>query len=88
MSLAPYDIELLEAWFEVVRKAHGMFFSLPTLPAFFYIPTLRKYSEPAQPPQLVVLLHEFEQFDPAVIQDLFYICRRVIIYSPFPLYRC
>lgn len=30
---------------------------------------------PEPPPQLVVFLHEFEQFDEAVIQDLFYICR-------------
>lgn len=37
--------------------------------------------EPAQPPQLVILLHEFEQFDPAVIQDLFYICRCACIPS-------
>jgi len=33
--------------------------------------------EPGTPPQLVVLLHDFEQFDPVVIQDLFYICRYV-----------
>ncbi|KIM92135.1 hypothetical protein PILCRDRAFT_810149 [Piloderma croceum F 1598] len=51
-SLAPYDIELLEAWYDAVRRAH----------------------EPGTPPQLVVLLHDFEQFDPVVIQDLFYIC--------------
>ena len=30
---------------------------------------------PEPPPQLVVFLHEFEQFDEGVIQDLFYICR-------------
>ena len=28
-------------------------------------------------PKLVVLLHDFEQFDPNVVQDLFYICRFV-----------
>lgn len=34
-------------------------------------------SEGAEPPpQLVVFFHEFEQFDEAVIQDLFYICRQ------------
>ncbi|KAF7965177.1 hypothetical protein HWV62_45264 [Athelia sp. TMB] len=49
-SLAVYDIELLEAWYDVARKAYG------------------------DPPQLVVLLHDFEQFEPAVIQDVFYIC--------------
>lgn len=31
-------------------------------------------SEP--PPQLVVFLHELEQFDEAIVQDLFYICRQ------------
>jgi hypothetical protein len=30
---------------------------------------------PEPPPQLVIFLHEFEQFDEAVIQDLFCICR-------------
>ncbi|KZP30851.1 hypothetical protein FIBSPDRAFT_814660 [Athelia psychrophila] len=49
-SLAVYDIELLEAWYDAARKAYG------------------------DPPQLVVLLHDFEQFEPAVIQDVFYIC--------------
>jgi hypothetical protein len=34
---------------------------------------------PEPPPQLVVFLHEFEQFDEAVVQDLFYICRQARI---------
>ncbi len=32
---------------------------------------------PEPPPQLVVFLHEFEQFDKAVVQDLFYICGQI-----------
>ncbi|KAH9990207.1 hypothetical protein BJV74DRAFT_885047 [Russula compacta] len=36
-------------------------------------------SEP--PPQLVVFLHEFEQFDEAVVQDLFHICRQARIHQ-------
>jgi len=28
-SLAPYDIELLEAWYDAVRGAHGMALSRP-----------------------------------------------------------
>lgn len=27
------------------------------------------------PRKLVVILHDFEQFDPCVMQDIFYICR-------------
>lgn len=71
-SLAAYDIELLEAWFDVVREAHG---NIPFDKAHEG-QTNHKLDSQA-PPQLVVLLHEFEQFDPAVIQDLFYICRHV-----------
>lgn len=38
-------------------------------------------SDDEPPPQLVVFLHEFEQFDEAVVQDLFYICRQALISS-------
>lgn len=69
-SLANYDIELLKAWHGVLRDASGR-------------PCVCSEDEhdadisdgPEPPPQLVVFLHEFEQFDEAVIQDLFYICR-------------
>ncbi|RDB19721.1 Origin recognition complex subunit 3 [Hypsizygus marmoreus] len=53
-SLAPYDIEMLVAWYTAVREAYEL-------------------KEAAQP-KLVVLLHDFEQLDMLVIQDLFYIC--------------
>ncbi|KAI0342415.1 hypothetical protein BDW22DRAFT_1395357 [Trametopsis cervina] len=33
-------------------------------------------------PQLVVVLHEFEQLDPSVIQDVFYICNKSIPQLP------
>ncbi|KAJ6576468.1 origin recognition complex subunit 3 N-terminus-domain-containing protein [Mycena vulgaris] len=46
-SLAPYDLELLQAWYDAVDDPR---------------------------PALVVLLHDFEQFDPPVVQDLLYIC--------------
>ena len=38
---------------------------------------------PEPPPQLVVFFHEFEQFEEAVIQDLFYICRQARISLKF-----
>ena len=31
--------------------------------------------------QLVVLMHDFEQFEPKVVQDLFYVCRYMNIAS-------
>ncbi|KAJ7126547.1 origin recognition complex subunit 3 N-terminus-domain-containing protein [Mycena crocata] len=46
-SLAPYDLGVLQAWFDAADAPH---------------------------PNLVVLLHDFEQFDAKVIQDVFYIC--------------
>ena len=35
--------------------------------------------------QLVVLMHDFEQFEPKVVQDLFYICRYVDGVFPNPV---
>ena len=68
-SLANYDIELLKAWHGVLRDASGR-------PVSVQRTGDADISEgPEPPPQLVVFLHEFEQFDEAVIQDLFYICR-------------
>ncbi|KAJ7451069.1 origin recognition complex subunit 3 N-terminus-domain-containing protein [Mycena latifolia] len=46
-SLAPYDLGLLQAWYDAVDDPR---------------------------PTLIVLLHEFEQFDASVVQDMFYIC--------------
>ncbi|KAF8893016.1 origin recognition complex subunit 3 N-terminus-domain-containing protein [Infundibulicybe gibba] len=34
-------------------------------------------------PNLVLILHEFEQFDPTVMQDIFYICSLHIDFLPF-----
>ncbi|KAI0922909.1 hypothetical protein AcW1_002571 [Taiwanofungus camphoratus] len=45
-SLANYDLNLLEAWYDVLGHR----------------------------PKLVVFLHDFEQFDPGIVQDVFYIC--------------
>lgn len=73
--LSNYDIELLKVWHGVLRDAAGRSCACP----------LSRYdidiSEGEPPPQLVVFLHEFEQFDEAVIQDLFYICRQARISS-------
>ncbi|KAF7359177.1 Origin recognition complex subunit 3-like [Mycena sanguinolenta] len=46
-SLAPYDLNLLQAWYDVTKDPR---------------------------PSLIVLLHDFEQFDTSVVQDIFYIC--------------
>ncbi|KAJ7102598.1 origin recognition complex subunit 3 N-terminus-domain-containing protein [Mycena belliarum] len=46
-SVAPYDLGLLQAWYDAID-----------------IPR----------PSLAVLLHEFEQFDANVVQDMLYIC--------------
>ncbi|KAI0279572.1 origin recognition complex subunit 3 N-terminus-domain-containing protein [Russula aff. rugulosa BPL654] len=43
---------------------------------------LRDAAEGEPPPQLVVFLHEFEQFDEAVVQDLFYICSSYVPQLP------
>ncbi|KAJ7348983.1 origin recognition complex subunit 3 N-terminus-domain-containing protein [Mycena albidolilacea] len=45
-SLAPYDLNLLQAWYDAAEDRPG----------------------------LVVILHEFEQFDASIVQDMFYIC--------------
>jgi origin recognition complex subunit 3 len=74
-SLSNYDIELLKVWHGVLRDAAGR----------SYVCSLSMYdidiSEGEPPPQLVVFLHEFEQFDEAVVQDMFYICRQARISS-------
>ncbi|KAJ6500670.1 origin recognition complex subunit 3 N-terminus-domain-containing protein [Mycena sanguinolenta] len=46
-SLAPYDLNLLQAWYDAVEDPR---------------------------PRLIVFLHDFEQFDASVVQDMFYIC--------------
>ncbi|KAH9077755.1 origin recognition complex subunit 3 N-terminus-domain-containing protein [Lactarius deliciosus] len=37
---------------------------------------------PEPPPQLVVFLHDFEQFDESVVQDMFYICSSYVPQLP------
>ena len=75
-SLSNYDIELLKVWHGVLRDAAGR---SNVCPWSGYDLDISEGPEP--PPQLVVFLHEFEQFGEAVVQDLFYICRQVIISS-------
>ncbi|KAK7035839.1 origin recognition complex subunit 3-like protein [Favolaschia claudopus] len=58
-SLAPYDINVLQAWYDT-------FAGNSDLSDFSFL------FEPR--PNLVVLLHDFEQFDTNVIQDMLYIC--------------
>jgi origin recognition complex subunit 3 len=68
-SLASYDIELLKVWYGVLRDSSGRFYTQPSA-------CRADISEgPEPPPQLVVFLHDFGQFDESVVQDLFYICR-------------
>jgi origin recognition complex subunit 3 len=74
-SLSNYDIELLKVWHGVLRDASGRSYVGPWNGYDIDI------SEGEPPPQLVVFLHEFEQFDEAVVQDLFYICRQARISS-------
>ena len=74
-SLSNYDIELLKVWHGVFRDAAGRSYVCPWSGYDIDI------SEGEPPPQLVVFLHEFEQFDEAVVQDLFYICRQARILS-------
>jgi origin recognition complex subunit 3 len=74
-SLSNYDIELLKVWHGVLRDAAGRSYVCPWSGYDIDI------SEGEPPPQLVVFLHEFEQFDEAVVQDLFYICRQARISS-------
>jgi origin recognition complex subunit 3 len=70
-SLANYDIELLKAWYGVLRDASGK--STCSSPEQARDVDISEGPEP--PPQLVIFLHEFEQFEEAIVQDLFYICR-------------
>ena len=68
-SLASYDIELLKVWYGVLRDSAGRLHIRPSA-------CRADISEgPEPPPQLVVFLHGFEQFDESVVQDLFFICR-------------
>jgi origin recognition complex subunit 3 len=74
-SLSNYDIELLKVWHGVLRDAAGMSYVCPWSGYDIDI------SEGEPPPQLVVFLHEFEQFEEAVVRDLFYICRQARTFS-------
>lgn len=64
-SLAIYDIELLKAWYTHTAAEQG---KVPILNASLWL-------IPRVEVQLVILMHDFEQFDTKVVQDLFYICR-------------
>ena len=75
-SLSNYDIELLKVWHGVLRDTAGRSYICPWSE---YDIDISEGPEP--PPQLVVFLHDFEQFDEAVVQDLFYICRQARISS-------
>lgn len=74
-SLANYDIELLATWYDAVLEAHGISLFHSLLLKFNTILDFESH------PKLVVLMHEFEQYDPSVVQDILYICRSV--FPPF-----
>lgn len=72
--MAAYDIELLNAWYRYNATEQGRLFASqdPTCGSYRCVEGL----------QLVVLMHDFEQFEPKVVQDLFRICRFVGALSP------
>ncbi|KAH9015607.1 origin recognition complex subunit 3 N-terminus-domain-containing protein [Lactarius pseudohatsudake] len=75
-SLASYDIELLKVWYGVLRDSAGRLHIHPSA-------RRTDISEgPEPPPQLVVFLHDFEQFDESVVQDMFYICSSYVPQLP------
>jgi hypothetical protein len=74
-SLTSYDINLLRAWSEHVRKSSGQWSSTKRLCS----PVLTFLSDGNVLPPLVVVLHHFEQFNTDVVQDLFHICRYAAI---------
>ena len=68
-SLANYDIKYLVAWYRAWVDIQG---TRPLLlPSHFLI-----HVGEGKRPNLVVMLHEFEQFDSLVMQDIFHICRQ------------
>ncbi|KAF9045577.1 origin recognition complex subunit 3 N-terminus-domain-containing protein [Panaeolus papilionaceus] len=44
--------------------------------------TAKHDTEDLPPPNLVLILHDFEQFDPTVMQDVFYICSQHVHHLP------
>ena len=62
-SLATYDINLLGAWYDALGK--DTIIILYAL-SFLLVGTT---------PHLVIFVQDFEQCDPVIIQDVFYICR-------------
>jgi origin recognition complex subunit 3 len=70
MSLANFDISLLEAWYDDVEGGHLNLSDIQSLKIY-------TASNTESTPKLVVVLHNFEQFDPNVVQDMLYICRFV-----------
>ena len=77
-ALATFDIALLRAWYVAVSKLN----SKPT--SFTNPSALTTFLPTDKPPQLAVVLHNFEQLDHHVMQDVFYICRLV---KPYVLFR-
>lgn len=70
-SLAAFDICLLSAWYAALRGNHEE----GELRRLLLI-TIRCDGKLGSP-QLVIFMHDFEQFDPAVVSNLFHICRSV-----------
>jgi hypothetical protein len=70
-ALASFDVGLLRAWYMSMTKLNSKLIS----PQSQHMFTLFLLS--ARPPQLIVILHDFEQLNPNVMQDVFYICRSV-----------
>jgi origin recognition complex subunit 3 len=70
-SVANYDINFLIAWYKALVESTGKKIG-------FSIKTIFMNEElVAGALNLVIVLHDFEQFNPSVMEDVFYICRFV-----------
>lgn len=70
-SLSTVDISLLQIWFDALCESRG-----DNTLKFSDVSFNHASSEPdSNTTRLVVILHDFEQFDPLVVQDLFEISR-------------
>ena len=70
-SVANYDINFLIAWYKALVKSTSKKIG-------FRIKTIFMSEElVAGALNLVIVLHDFEQFNPPVMEDVFYICRFV-----------
>ena len=70
-SLANYDIKFLFAWYRNRFKSSGTLISAK----FTSLSHFRSGTNASSSPLLVIVLHDFEQLDPHVMQDIFYVCR-------------